>query len=374
MSIKKSLKKFASLALAATFGLSLTFPLTPLPTAQALDLNDAVKIGATLASANAQKKQIEQAIEYLNETEEGRQELYQTFRKQKGVNNDPTLNARLDKIMNDLTNAVGQVDPTVWNKPYLHFISEDKSLNAACGMGHVMMVNVGTFSYISSDDEIAAIVGHEMGHGQKDHVAKGMKKNLNKQVIANIANTAAGGTALTSVIGGIALKQSVAHSDRNFEWEADNLAFEYIIRTNYNPGACAAVMQKFVELLDNQGGKVSKAMSFLNPSDHPDSDKRRDNYVKKLQEYSGGKVFAQNGKITVNGKDFITVAGTSSMSGAERSYFVLGNLAAAYHNGQNNSEAKVVNGTVLLGNQPIITPVAGDEDASIIAEKLNAIK
>ena len=66
MSIKKSLKKFASLALAATFGLSLTFPLTPLPTAQALDLNDAVKIGATLASANAQKKQIEQAIEYLN--------------------------------------------------------------------------------------------------------------------------------------------------------------------------------------------------------------------------------------------------------------------------------------------------------------------
>ena len=62
------------------------------------------------------------------------------------------------------------------------------------------------------------------------------------------------------------------------------------------------------------------------------------------------------------------------MSGKERSYFVMGNLARTYINGQNKQQATVQNGTVMLGNQPIITPVEGDEDAQTLADRLNAIK
>ncbi|MCR5833302.1 MAG: tyrosine-type recombinase/integrase [Selenomonadaceae bacterium] len=65
---------------------------------------------------------------------------------------------------------------------------------------------------------------------------------------------------------------------------------------------------------------------------------------------------------------------TISMSSAERSYFVMGNLVRAYHNKQNKYDATVENGTVMLGNQAIITPVAGDEDAQTIADRLNALK
>ena len=113
---------------------------------------------------------------------------------------------------------------------------------------------------------------------------------------------------------------------------------------------------------------------FFNPSDHPDSAKRRDAYVKKISEYSGKHVTAKDGVVSVNGKTFMTVAASSTMSGAERSYFVMGNLARAYHDGQNRYEATVVNGTVMLGNREIVTPIAGDEDAYTLAERLNAIK
>ena len=367
-------KKFSAILAATTLGISLTFgaPATVEAGAESL-IGSGVAI--ILQGAKA-KAQIDAQIKYYDNTEEGRRELYNSFRQKYGVSNNSTYNAQLDKIMANLTKGVAAVDPTIKSKPYLYFVSNQDSINAACSMGHVMMVNAGTFKKITNEDEIAAIVGHEMGHGQKNHVARSNKKHLQKAITASIAGTAVGATvgggALTSLITQVALNHSVAHGDRRHESEADLLGFEYLTHTNYNPGACAAVMQKFVEM--SIGAKQSGTMAFFNPSDHPDSAKRRDAYVKKLYEYSKNHVTAKNAVITVNNKTLMKVAASSDMSAAERSYFVLGNLATAYHKGQNKQSATVQNGTVMLGNQPIITPIEGDESAQVIADRLNAIK
>ncbi len=374
MKFRRLKKKILAMASAAALSISLTFG-APVASASTFDL---VTTGISIAvSASEAKAKIDAQIKHLDETEEGRQELYQSFRKKYGVSNNAEYNAMLDKIMANLTRGVAVIDPTINDKPYIYFVSNQDSINAACSMGHVMMVNAGTFEKITNEDEIAAIVGHEMGHGQKSHVAKGNKKRLQKAVTATVASTAVGATvgggALTSIIANMALTHSVAHGDRKQESEADLLGFDYIINTNYNPGACAAIMQKFVEL-EASSKKRSSLEKFFIPSDHPDSDKRRDAYVKKLYEYSKNHVTAKDAVITVNKKTLITVAPSADMSGAERSYFILGYLAAAYHHGQDKNAATVQNGTVMLGNQPIITPVAGDDDAQTIADRLNAIK
>ena len=371
MSLKK---KFLSAVAAVAVSFSLTFGMPAQASASAVDLiGAAIQIGTEAAALNAA---VNKKIAHFNETPEGQQELYQTFREKYGVCNDYGYNAQLDRIMANLTQGVAAVDPSIKNKPYVYFVSADESVNAACSMGHVMMVNVGTFRKITNEDELAAVVAHEMGHGQKDHVAKGNKKRIQKQVAASVASTAVGATigggALTEIVAKVALTHSIAHGDRKQESEADLMGFEYMLHTNYNPGACAAIMQKFVEM--ESGGKRSSAAKFFNPSDHPDSDKRRDAYVKKLYDYSGKKVTAKDGVITVNKKTLMTVAPSADMSSAERSYFVLGNLAVAYHKGQNKKAATVQNGTVMLGNQPIVTPLAGDESAQVIADRLNAIK
>ena len=363
-------KKFLACLTAAALSFSLTFGSPVVGEAANTSLiGTGIAIGIQAAQMNAQ---INEKIKYYDTTEAGRQELYDNFRKQYGVNEDPEYNAALDKIMANLTKGVAAIDPTIKSKPYLYFVSNQNSINAACSMGHVMMVNAGTFKKITNEDEIAAIVGHEMGHGQQNHVAKSNKKHLQKQVTAAIAGTAIGGGTLGSIITQVALNHSIAHGDRKHETEADLLSFEYMVHTNYNPGACAAVMQKFVEM--EIGGKQSGVSSFFNPSDHPDSEKRRDAYVKKLYEYSKNHVTAKNAIITVNNKTFMKATASSDMSAAERSYFILGNLATAYHKGQNKYEATVENGIVMLGNQPIIAPVEGEEDAQTLAERLNSIK
>ena len=364
-------KKLAVLMSAATFGASMIFSA---PQVEALSLNDAINIGGAIIVGNEQKRQLNKQIDLINNTEEGRQALFSKFKEEYGVNTDAAMNERLSRIMSILSNAVAEVDPTISDKPYLYFVSNQETLNAACSLGHIMMVNAGTMIQVKTDDQIAAIIGHEMGHGQKDHVAKGARRQINEQMLAQIGVSAAGGTTLAALAGTIALNHSLAHGDRKQETEADNLAWDYILHTNYNIGAPAAVMQKFVEL-EARTGKRSDILNFFQPSDHPDSKKRLENYVKKLYEYSGKHATVdKKGVVTVNGKNFLTAAATDTLSAGERNYFVLGNLAAAYHNGYEKSDAYVKDGTVYLGAQPIITPVNGDESAEVLAKRLNEIK
>lgn len=100
------------------------------------------------------------------------------------------------------------------------------------------------------------------------------------------------------------------------------------------------------------------------------------NYEKKLTQLSGGHVTIKKETdiVEINGKEFTTPAALGDMSSAERKYFLMGNLAAAYDHGENKKAATNRNGTVYLGDQAIMTPVEGDETADALVKKLNAIK
>ena len=346
MDFRNSVKKFVSSLIAVTF----IFVLIPTST--------------TLASMS---------LKTSNTTLEGQKYWLDYYSKEKGVNDDPNKNERLRAMMTNLTNAVAKIDPTVDDLPYAYFVNNDRTFNAFCAMGHVMSVNAGAFDMVANDDELAAIVGHEMGHGQKNHVYKSIKKTQQKVLWANIAGIFIGGGELTNIAGNILLTHSVVHSNKRNEKEADNLAFDYIVQSNYNPGACAAVWQRVMDKYESTAEQNAVEMFFA-PSDHPNHLARRDKYVQKLYEYSNKHVTAKDGNIIVNNKNFITVAAADGMSALERSYFVLGNLAKAYHDGQEKESARVLNGAVYLGNQIIITPAYGDEPAQTIADRLNTIK
>lgn len=380
MNIKKLAKKITSLSVVCCVGAAMSLPLAPLPSAAAGGGLGGVLagIGAGVASMSAQKKALRKELDYINDTEEGRQKLFAEYKEKYGVNYDYELNARADALMADLSRAVAASDPSdtsIKEKPYLYFVNNSEEINAFCSLGHVVSINTGILKAFPNDDEIAVVVGHEMGHGQKNHAYKGTLGRADKQMTAAVLGSAVGGAAgslVGNIVGNLTLIQSVAHGTKANEKEADDLAFEYITHSNYNPGACAAVWQRFIDMYGNNAQGV--AGSVFSPSDHPNHGARRDKYVKMLEDYSGKHATAADGMVLVNGKNLVAPKSAGGMSGAERSYFVLGNLAAAYHNGHSKSEAYVKNGTVMLGAQPIITPVDGDESADAIASRLNSIK
>ena len=328
--------------------------------------------GAAAIQMESLRSQMKKQLTYYNETEEGRQELFAQYKEKYGVNDDGELNYRVNALMNALTKAVGSVDSTIYNKPYIYFVNNQETINAFCAPGRIVSINTGLLKLFPNDDEVAVVVGHEMGHGQKDHPVSGTLKQINKAKLAVIGAAAASGTVGGNILGNILVNQTMAHSTKAQEKEADDLAFLYLTNSNFNPGACAAVWQRF---LDKEGDNAQNAVgSIFAPSDHPNNAARRDTYVKKLEEYSGNNVSAKDGTVTVHGKFFTAPAATDNMSQAERSYFILGNLAAAFHNRENINKATVKNGVVMLGKQPIIQILSGDEDAKLLANRLNEIK
>ena len=347
--LKRLCKKLAVLAVAGTFA----FSAIPVPTAHADLLGTVIGAGLQYAALN------QQMSHYDNE---GRDELFVQMQQQYGVNDDPYLNSRLDSIMAHLSSAIAQVDSTINEKPYNYFINNDESFNAFCTLGHNISVNTGMFNMVSNDDEIAVVLGHEMGHGQNKHVQKGMRDALIAQgVMAVLTNGSAIGQLVANIAGNV-------HMPRAKEREADKLAFEYITHSDYNPGACAAIWQR---VMDRSPGGGS---SFL--SDHPDHKDRRDTYVKSLTKYSGDhvKIDVDAAHIKVNGKDFMTAVAANDMSAQERSLFIMGNLATAYHNGHSSQSAWADGGTVMLGGQPIVYVMDGEGSAEDLAARLNSIK
>ena len=362
MKNKNTLKtRIAAACLAGTLAIGIQGAMAP---AAAEAMSTGSIIGAVIGGAAA-ASEANSYIKRYNNTEEGRQEYFQAMKQQYGVNDDYYLNNRLAGIMTNLTQAIGQVDGTIYDKPYNYFINTQKSFNAFCTLGHNMSVNSGLFNIIDNEDEIAVVLAHEMGHGQKDHPAKGMKRSIGPQILAN-----ATGNVVGVLVANAWNNQGIT---KPMEWEADNLAFEYMTHSPYNPGACAAIWQRVID----KGGD-NKSSSFANfmagGSDHPSNSSRRDNYAKKLTEYSQNHVTVKNGKVQVNGKDFVAPAAAAGMSGAERSYFVAGNLSAAFRNGHNKSDATVNGDIVMLGAQPIMQCLNGDESAQALADRLNAIK
>ena len=358
--MKKSLKQKIAIGVTAAV-LATPFGMSAAPqTAEAFSLGNVIgaAIGGAVYSAELNKE-----LNYINNTEEGRNEYFQQMQENDGVCTDWAINSRVDGIMSNLIAGVAAVDPSINAKPFQYFINNQEDFNAYCTLGRNMSINKGVFTLTDNEAEIAVVLGHEMGHGMKDHPAKGAKRKLGPAVLAS----AAGGSVIGNIFANLWANNGIT---KPMEWEADNLSFEYITHTNYNPGATAAVWQRYI---DKNGDNNSPWTARI--SDHPSNSARRDNYEKKLEEYSGGHVsVTKDGIVKVNDKEFCIPAEYGGMSSHERAFFVQGNLAAAYHTGHNASDATVDGSTVKLGAQPIITCVAGDEDAQTLADRLNKIK
>lgn len=331
-------------------------------------------LGAVLGGA-VQYKIMDEYIEKINNTEEGRQAYFQSLKKEKGISDDWYHKNMLDSIMNNLTEGISAYDNSIKEKPFLYFLNNDTAFNASCGLGHVMTVNKGLFNISDNTDEVAVVLAHEIAHGLKDHNVHGTKKKMRTIIGASVAAESIGGgttanIAMNAVVGQI----NNIHITKKQEWEADNLAFDYAYAAGYNPGAGAALWQR---LLEKKGEyKNSLVGEIFNPNDHPKNEERRDNYEKKLTDLSENHVTIKKGTnmVQINGKDFTIPAEAEGISSAERKYFLMGNLAAAYNHGENQKNAYVSNGTVYLGNQAIMTPNAKDEKAKDLANRLNQIK
>ena len=359
------MKRFNRLALAITLGLSIGMCTIPAPVS-AFGLGD---IGTVVAAGQAYAQQTK-ALNYLDN--QGRNQYFAQVEKTYGINNDPTANAMLDNIMGRLTTSIAAVDPSIKTKPYNYFVNNEKSFNAFCTLGHNLSVNIGAFNTLNyNEPELAVVIAHELGHGQKNHPLVGAKKAMTVNMAAAVLTGGASGIAEA----GAALAVNIGKAKlltKPQEDQADELAFTYYTGAGYNIGAGAALWERVIEKSKSSTGADAFMGDMLN--DHPTHQGRLNNYSQKITDWSGGvvKVDGKTGLVSVHDKSFWTPPASGSMSSKERAYFVAGNLAAVYHNKHNGKPVTVSGSTVYVGPQDICD--AGDYNTAMtLKAKLESI-
>jgi predicted Zn-dependent protease len=329
-------------------------------------------VGAAINSAT-QQASVNKWLNYYDK--EGREELFAVFKDAYTAKENPELNILLGNIVERLSIPIAQKDISIIERPYNYFVAADKDFNAACGLGHTMMVNEGVFTFLNNDeDQIAAVVAHEMVHGQQDHNVKGVKKQMSAIFARNVIGSQVGtygGLFLLDLVAANAINAGITKPN---EWEADNLSFGFLAEAGYNPGAPAALWQRITD--SAQMKENQKRLRFvLVVSTHPGSGARRDNFSKKLTEYSGNVVAVnkENGEISVHGKAFLIPADDGEVKSIERAYMIAGRLAAVYHAGP-AGEAKAQDGSLFFGETFLLKAGEKDPAAEELAILLNTIK
>lgn len=125
---------------------------------------------------------------------------------------------------------------------------------------------------IMTDNELLAIMGHEIGHVINHDSRDAMKKALQRSAVRNIAASNSGtlGKLSRSQLGGAADYLLGASFSRQQETEADDYSYDFLKRNGYNVMALATSFEKLAKLSGGgQGGKVTAIIST-----HPDSKSR----------------------------------------------------------------------------------------------------
>ncbi len=140
-------------------------------------------------------------------------------------------------------------------------------LNAYCAPGGKIMFFTGIITKLKlTDDEIAAIMGHEIAHALREHGRERMSQAYAKQaglgLITAVTGISSGTAQMLDMAAQVGL--SLPHS-RGQETESDIIGLELMARAGFNPRASVTLWQKMAEA--SGGGS-----SFL--STHPSSSQR----------------------------------------------------------------------------------------------------
>ncbi|WP_410209672.1 M48 family metallopeptidase [Aquirhabdus sp.] len=167
--------------------------------------------------------------------------------RQKGVlDTNAAQVQRLRNIANRLIAQTPRFRPDVKNWQWeVHLVNSDQ-LNASCMPGGKILFYTGIINRLNlTDDEIAAIMGHEMSHALREHgreqASRDMAQGLGLGILAAAVGLSDGATQAVGMAAQVGL--DLPHS-RAQEAEADTLGLELMARAGYNPQSALSLWQK----------------------------------------------------------------------------------------------------------------------------------
>jgi beta-barrel assembly-enhancing protease len=195
-----------------------------------------------------------------------------------------------DERYQNLVAGIGEklvrTNPEINQSPYyfqFHLLADSETVNAFALPGGQVFITFGLLRLLDNEDEVAGVLGHEIGHVVGRHSNEQMAKAQLSQGLVN-AVVMAGGTDYGMAAGQIAQFVSQLKNTaygREDELESDQLGVRFMIRAGYDPNALIRVMEV---LKKAAGGRAPP--EFL--STHPDPANRVERIKEAIRKVKEG--------------------------------------------------------------------------------------
>lgn len=177
------------------------------------------------------------------------QDIHQQVRRNYQLETGSDINAYVNRIGQRLASAsdCSQI-------PFRFYVVQSPQINAFSTTGGYVYINTGLIQAADNEDQVAGVLGHEIGHICNDDLIERLRETTLAQGVASAV-----GVDRNTIVS-LGYKLAVAlPNNRQDEFDADTEALQYQRRAGYNPEALPAFLTKLL--------KYPSPPTFL--SDHP---------------------------------------------------------------------------------------------------------
>ncbi|MEC5396569.1 M48 family metallopeptidase [Uliginosibacterium sp. H1] len=199
-------------------------------------------------------------------------QVLQQAQKKNALNVDAALTARVRRIADRIIPQVSVFRPEAAKWQWEVNVLSSKELNAWCMPGGKIAFYSGLIETLQlNDDEIAAIMGHEIAHALREHAWERASQAANAGLGMTVAGILLGAQGYQMDMASMAYQVMFElPNSREHETEADRIGVELAARAGYNPAAAVTLWQKMGK--QSSGGEPPQFLST-----HPaNADRQKD--------------------------------------------------------------------------------------------------
>ena len=193
-----------------------------------------------------------------------------------------------DKELQDYVQSIGDSLASRSHRPNLVYrftVLDSSDINAFALPGGYIFINRGLMSYLSSEEELAAVLAHEIGHVTARHSVRQYSQSQLMSILSTAIEINAGSTA--GNIANLASGALLSGYGREMELEADELGAQYIFEDGYSPQGMYKVLsvlkdqEVYSKEIAKQRGQEPSSYHGIFAS-HPSNDKRLQEVIDKV--------------------------------------------------------------------------------------------
>ena len=211
----------------------------------------------------------------------------QLFSKQLLISKQEVVAPQVVEKFKVLTDRLLQVAPTQPAFPYKFHIVHDTATNAFAFPGGPIMITTGLLLAAEDPDEVLGVLAHELSHIHMRHV---LRQFYGSTALFLVLQTVLGD--ISGLIAVVVQNSSYLVSQsfsRDFEREADEEAYNLLVKARINPAGLARFFNRMIEIEKETTGKIEETVKIekLNEkfswlSTHPITEQRKQTIEQRI--------------------------------------------------------------------------------------------